>query len=82
MKTRVIILIGVLVLLTVAIHIVLFKPLADQWQQVTADTDASLPKYKTIMTDYDPEGVVVMTRKIDDFVAKAPSPKEVITGPW
>ena len=64
MKTRVIILISVLVLVTVGIHIVLFKPLADQWSQVAEDTGQSLPKYKTIITDYDPEGVVATTRKM------------------
>ena len=61
MKTRVIILVGVLVLVTVGIHIVLFKPLADRWSQVAEETDQSLPKYKTIITDYDPEGVVATT---------------------
>jgi len=63
-KTRIMILIGLLVILTGVIHVVLFKPLADQWREVTEKTDRSLPKYKTIITDYDPEGVVATTRKM------------------
>ncbi len=70
MKTRIIILVGALVLVTAAIHIVIFKPLADRWLKVKTETDEVLPEYKKIVTDYDPEGVVVTTRRMKADVVK------------
>ena len=66
MKVKAIIFVAVVLAIIIAIHIVLFGPLASDYKTVIEKTSRDLPVYKQIVGQYDPERVVRITREMQE----------------